>query len=105
MIILLNIIIGKAFINRAIRKFVIAKLESKGLSYLKYKWTGLFSYGDFKNEKITFRPSFGGGSPWLSIYVFIFYLEHRVEKRMTIKIDTFMFFIRTVVFSDDLFNN
>ncbi len=103
-IILLNIILVRIFISRAIKKFVKPKLESKGITYLNYKWTGLFNYGDFKNEKITFRPTMGGGSPWLSIYVFIFYLEQRTEKRMTIKIDTFMFFITSVVFSNDSFN-
>jgi hypothetical protein len=95
-----NIFFVRFLINRALKKFVKPKSESKGFTFLYYKWCGLFSFGNFKDDKLglTF-----GGDPRISIYVNIFYKGSDFEKHFTVRIDTIFGFIRKVAYSDTSF--
>jgi hypothetical protein len=99
---LLYFLIFKITVRSALNRFVIPKLEEKGLIFLEYTWTGLFDNGDFKNENtgLTIMSKYGSSSS--SIYVFIYYKDLDLKKRVTIRIDTFVFFIKRVVFSSDI---
>ena len=103
-IIFLNILIVRLFIKRGLRKFIIPKLQSYGLTYIDYEWAGLFSSGDFKQNTIIFRPSFGNGTPNISIYIYVDYKDPDKKKRITARIDTFTFFITKVVYSGEFWN-
>jgi hypothetical protein len=101
-VIVLNILIVYLIIKRAVNKYVIPKLQSQGLIFIRSKWAGFFSVGDFKKDKLSFRPSFTGGSPLISLYVYIYYEDSNLLKRTTIRIDTLFLFIRKVAFTSDL---
>jgi RHS repeat-associated protein len=101
-VIILNIYQTKYLIKRALKRFVIPKLKEKGFTFKGYRWVGFFKFGDFKDEVITLRPSFTGGSPFLSIYVYIYYIDTDLEKRITVKIDTLFLFIKKVSYSSEL---
>ncbi len=102
-VILLNIFIAKYIIKRAVKRFVIPTLENKGLVFKDYKWVSFFQFGDFKDEKVAFRPSLTGGSPYISLYVYIYYMDSDSKnKRITIRIDTLFLFIRKVEYSSEL---
>lgn len=100
-VILLNVLLHNLFINRAVRKYVIPKLNSQGCKFIGRKWAGFFSRGDFSNDKIGWIPGLTQGYPLISTYVYIFYEDQSVEKRMTIRIDVFMLSIKRVSFSTD----
>lgn len=98
-VIILNILMVRYIIRRAVKKFVVPVMENNDLSLVNYKWAGLFNFGDFKNETIELRPAMSGGNPFLSIYVYVYYKDSDINKRLTIRIDTFFIFIRRVLYS------
>ena len=103
-VILLNIYIPKYIINKALNKFVKPMLQNKGLTFIKYKWCGFLSTGNFKDDSIGITFSSKNGSPSNSVYADVLYLENNSEKSITIKIDTLFGFIKRVKFSSDTFN-
>lgn len=101
-VILLNVFIVSYTIKRALKKYIIPKLQERGLLLESYKWVGLLKFGDFKNEKHVLRPSIGGGSPMISIYIYIYYKDLETRKRITVRIDTLFLFIRKVAYSTEI---
>jgi len=79
-------------------------LQNKGLTFIKYKWCGFLSTGNFKDDSIGITFSSKNGSPSNSVYADVLYLENNSEKSITIKIDTLFGFIKRVKFSSDTFN-
>jgi hypothetical protein len=98
--ILLNILIFRLIINRALRKYIEPDLKEKGMFFERYKWLGFFNTGDFAELTITFGGS--NASARLSIYIDVYYQSTKEQKRTTVRIDTFYLFIRRVKYSSDL---
>jgi len=108
-IILLNILIVRLIIKRALRKYIKPDLDKKELYFISYKWVIFFGIGDFTRENDSDAPNngywggAGGRSPFLSIYIYIYYYNsHNIDKRVTARIDTLFFFIRKVKYSSEL---
>ncbi|WP_295792531.1 hypothetical protein [Mucilaginibacter sp.] len=104
LIIALNIGILYLLIKRAIRKYVKPTLNQKGLVYVNYRAINLFGSGDFKGEdKRTFTPIVStGGSPSIDIFFYVFYKSGDLTKRVTVKVETTLLFIRKVKYSREL---
>lgn len=102
-IVVLNFLIVRYLIRRAIKKHILPQLKTKGLTYLDYKWCGLFSHGNFDDETAWSFIAIKG-DPRLSIYVDIYYEDAGNKKTITIRINTIFYFIRKVYYSDNSFN-
>src|SRR5476651_2277412 len=76
-------------IKSAVEEYVKPKLEKQGFVFVKHEWIG-WGTGDL-NEGI-FSLIGVRGSPYMSIYAYIYYEDAGVEKRFTIRIKTFLFF-------------
>jgi len=100
-IILVNVYAFKYIVNKAIRKFIKPKLQSAALTLTNYKWLGLFNHGDFKDDKFILFPGLKGGYPVISTYINIYYDEALIEKKATVRIDTFFVFIVSVLYSTE----
>lgn len=103
-VILLNIYIPKYIINNALNKFVKPTLQSKGLAFVRYKWCGLLSTGNFKDNSIGITFASQNGSPMNSVYIDVIYFDNNLEKSTTVKIDTVFWFIKKVTYSNDSLN-
>ena len=102
-IILINVYLHKLVINRALTKFIIPHLNENGLTFVNYKSVGFFKFGDFKpKDEVTFWPFMATGSPVQSIYIYVFYKEGETEKRVTVKINVLLLFIKKVIYSGEL---
>ncbi len=99
-IISVNVLIYRAMVKKAIRKYIEPKLKEKGLLFINYKWPGLLSTGDFDNGwNITLNT---GGNTSQSVYVYIYYEDSSGAKRITARIDTTLWFINSVTYSSEL---
>jgi len=95
----INILIVRLTIKSALKKFVIPKLQSYGLTFVDYKWLGPFGTGDFNdNNYFTIKMVSNTGKPSMSIYANVYYQDTE-NKSMTIRIDTFLFTIERVNYS------
>ncbi|WP_166094889.1 hypothetical protein [Mucilaginibacter inviolabilis] len=101
-IILLNIYALKHVISKAIEKFIKPKLQDKGYGYIDYKWLGFFNHGDFKNDKLILVPGSKFGSSIISTYIDIYYSEQAINKKITVRIDSTLVFIKKVLYSKQL---
>jgi len=100
------IIIGgwiKIVISLTLKRNVVPKLANKGLHFIRYKWVGPIGTGDF-NKLIFSIPGLFSlrGTTILPLYFYIFYRDNVVEKRITIKINTIFFFVKSVEYSNEL---
>jgi hypothetical protein len=104
LVIALNIGIHYLLIKRAIRKYVKPTLNQKGLVYINYRAINIFASGDFEGkDRRTFIPVVStGGSPSIDIFFYIFYKSGDLPKRITVKIETTLLFIRNVKYSSEL---
>ena len=100
-VILLNIYLHNYFVGKAIKNIVKPILDKKGLHLVKTEWTGLFNQGDFRRDRRYIIPSLSPSYPTISTYVYIFYIDGLLKKRMTIRIDVSMFSIKKNFFSDN----
>ena len=101
-VILLNIIIVRYIIRRAIKKHVKRELGEKDLTYSDWKWAGFFAYGDFDEKPQFTLITMGNGSPDISIFLYVYYSDGISKKRVTVKIETLFFFIRKIKYSHEL---
>ena len=99
-VLLMNVLLLYLKIKVAIRKFVKPELEQKRLTYVNYKWTGLWGCGDFKDE-MEFAL-FKTGLHTASVYSYIYYKSAGTTKRVTIRIDLINEVIDKVLYSDKL---
>ena len=104
LVIALNVGIHFLLIKRAIRKYVKPTLNQKGLVYINYNAINLFGSGDFKGEdKRTFTPIVStNGAPSIDIFFYVFYKSGDLLKRITVKVETTLLFIRNVKYSSEL---
>ena|ERR1700761_3681475 len=100
-IIFLNILVYRLVVRKALRKHIKPKLEEKGLTFIDYKWPGLFSNGGFGNPEITLLVN-TNGNLLNSIYVYIYFKDAYETKKTTARIDTMFLFIRKVTYSSEL---
>jgi len=102
-VIVANIFTCRFVINRAVQKYIVPHLKSKGLIYHRYKWVGLIGTGDFDESTVVIRPTISFGAPKVSIYIYVYYYtKQSMEDRITARIDTLFMFIRKVEYSDQL---
>jgi len=101
-IILLNFLLFKFIVNKAIKKYIKPKLDSAGLIFTSYNWLGFFNRGDFKNDKFVLLPSLKGGYPVIATYIDVFYSKGAIQKKLTVRIDTFFIIIIRVIYSSEL---
>lgn len=99
---LLNFLIVKHIINKAVRKSIQPRLLDLGLELKDYKWLDLFDQGMFRNERFALRPSLKNGNSTMSLYVDVLYLKDGNIKKVTVQIDTMLLFIRRITYSNDL---
>src|ERR1700744_2784325 len=90
--ILLQSVIYKSTVKRAIKKYIEPKLNEKSYAFIDYKWPGLLSSGDFKDLAFTLITNKYGNSA-ISYYADIYYKAGNDTKRVTAKIDTSFFSI------------
>lgn len=97
--ILLNILIYKYLVNKAIKKYILPYLIVNKLKFIKVIPVRIFSTGDFPNNGIRIRP-FSLGFPMFSIYLYVYYynIENITIKR-TVKVSCILFFIKKIEFS------
>lgn len=98
----LNIFIGRAIIKTALRKYIEPKLKENGLLFVDYKWAGLFSSGDFKDNQLQLSFMGKNGNISNSIYAYIYYKDLNNTKKITVRIDTTFLFIQEVAYSAEL---
>lgn len=104
-IILLNILLCKWIINRAIHRFIIPDLKSRNLIFIRYKYIFLPDYKEF-NQKNSILNRIGpfskGGSVSLSMCIEVYYKDESIKK-VKVKIDTILYlYIKKVTYSEDL---
>lgn len=100
-LIFLQVMTRRAIIKKAINKFIKPELEEKGLSLIDYKWAGFLSTGYFPND-FGFTIMNKNGSASNSFYTDISYQNRGEIKRVTARIDTFMFKINKITYSSEL---
>ena len=101
-IIVLNVLLYHIIVRRALKKYIKPKLKDNGFTFLNYKWPGLFSNGDFKNDKITLTVMSKNGSVVSSTYAYIYYHKFNDTKKVTVRIGTTFLIIYKVDFSSEL---
>jgi len=99
----LPILTYRITINKAIKSYIIPKLEEKGFDFIEYRWPGLFSTGSFKDDNFKLTVMNKNGNSISSRYVDIVYYKpsgetHKITARITSK----FFFIDQVSFSREL---
>ena len=95
-------LIYHVIVKKAIRKYIKPKLNEKGLIFVDYKWPGLFSIGDFKENTWTIPVMNKNGNTFNSTYANIYYKELNETKKITVRIDTIFFLFQKVTYSSDL---
>jgi hypothetical protein len=101
-IIALNMLLYHMIVRKALRKYIKPKLKDNNMSFIKYKWPGLFSNGDFKDDEMALTIMSKNGSIVNSTYVDIYYNKLDDTKKITARIDTIFFFIYKVHYSSKL---
>jgi hypothetical protein len=91
-VVLTNVLIIRHVINRALKKFVKPTLTERGVNFIGYKWNMI---APLVKQGITFSTN---GSSELSIYIDVFYVDVDLRKKVTVRIDTIVFFIRKVAY-------
>lgn len=98
---ILLILLIRSIFSRSVRKYIIPDLNRKGYTFIKYKWIGFIGTGDFKENNFFLGGPFSlRGSPFLNLYIYVFYKDNGVDRRLTAKIDTLFLVIRKVTYSD-----
>jgi hypothetical protein len=70
-------------------------INSPGHTNRKINW-------DFQNDKFILLPGLKGGYPVLSTYLDVYYIEASINKKVTVRVDTFFVAIIRVVYSNGL---
>ena len=96
----LNILFYHLIVRKALRKFIEPELNEKGLIFVNYKWPGLLSNGDFKYNDTTFIVN-KNGNFFNSFYAYMYYKDGKETKKITVRIDTALWYINKVVYSSD----
>jgi hypothetical protein len=102
LIIALNMLIYRLIVKKALKKYIEPKLTQRGLLFIDYKWPGLFSSGDFKDQALTITIMNKNGNIFNSVYTYVYYKESNETKKITARIDTIFWFIKKVTYSSDL---
>ena len=102
LLISLNVLIYVSIVKKALRKYIKPILEEKNLSYVEYKWPGLFSDGDFNENDFIISIVNSYGSTSNSYYAYIYYRTGNETKKTTVKIDTRFWVIKKVTYSSEL---
>jgi len=97
----LNILTYRSVVNKALKKFIEPKLNERGLTFVKYKWPGLLSNGDFKPDDIKLTFMNKNGSPYNSQYAYIYYKDGNETQKITVRIDTAFLSINKIVYSSE----
>ena len=100
-IIFLNMLTYRMVVKKALRKYIEPKLTEQGLLFVEYKWPGLLSKGDFKNENFSFTIMNRNGRASFSSYADIFYKRLNDTKKVTVRIDTTFLIINKVSYSSE----
>lgn len=98
----LNVLICRAIIKAALRKYIEPLLKEKGLAFVDYKWAGLFSSGDFKENQIQLTFASTNGRVSNSIYTYVYYRDLNDTKRITVRIDTTFLIIKKIAYSTEI---
>jgi hypothetical protein len=88
-------------VRKTLRKYIKPKLKDNNMSFIKYKWPGLFSNGDFKDDEMALTIMSKNGSVVNSIYADIYYNKLDDTKRVTARIDTTFLIINKVHYSSE----
>ncbi len=99
LIIFLNIFFYRIMVGNALRRFIKPNLNAKGLVFVEYKWPGLLSSGNFKDDTPELRIASKNGRSTNSIYAYIYYSDLRYTKKITVRINTKFLTINNVDYS------
>lgn len=101
-VIALNLFLYQMIVRKALRKYIRPKLKENNLTFINYKWPGLFSNGDFKDDKLALTVMGKNGSIVNSTYAYIYYNKLNETKKVTARIDTTFFKICKVHYNSEL---
>jgi hypothetical protein len=100
-VISVNVLMYISVVKKAIRKDIEPELKEKGLYYIEYKWPGLFSNGDFKEDNLPLKFMSKNGKASNSFYAYIYYKAGSKTKRTTVRIDTIFWSIDKIAYSSE----
>jgi len=96
------VLVYRLVVKKALNKYIIPKLSENDLKFMEYRWPGLLSTGKFKDDtfQLTVMNKYGQASN--SLYAdIVYYTPEGQTKRVTARIDTFLFFIDKVSYSGE----
>ncbi len=96
-----NVLIYRIIVRKALKKYIEPQLKEKGLLFISFKWPGLFSNGDFKNDTLTLTVMNKNGKVSNSVYAYIYYKDLSDIKRITTRIDTKFGIIDSITYSSE----
>jgi hypothetical protein len=100
-IISVNILLYRVIVRKAVKNHIKPELKEKRLLFINFKWPGLFSSGDFKNNALALTLMNKNGKVSNSVYAYIYYKDLSDIKRITARIDTKFGFIDSVTYSSE----
>jgi hypothetical protein len=101
LIVSINILIYRLIVRKALKRYIDPQLKEKGLSFISFKWPGLFSSGDFKNGTLKLTVMNKNGKVLNSVYAYIYYKDLSDIKRVTARIDTKFGVIDGITYSSE----
>jgi len=94
----LNILIYKSVYKSALQNYIIPDLINRNYSFIRDKSLGFFDTGDFRTD----IPPLLNKHPHRNIYIDIYYKENNLEKRVTVRVQSFFFDIKRITYSRDI---
>lgn len=99
--IFLHIFFHKHLLKKTIEKEIKPYLAKKELILTGYQDLGISSTGDFKEREFTLMVNTNGNMT-STVYAYLFYNSNGVDKKVTARIDSTLWFITRVTYSDQL---
>jgi hypothetical protein len=101
MIIALQMLIYRLIVKSALRRYIEPKLKEKGFIFTSAKWPGFLSNGEFKDDDITLTLMNKNGNVSNAIYTDIFYNDGNESAKISARIETTFWRIKSVVYSSE----
>jgi len=88
LIVLLNVLILRYVLQKAINKYIKPELHRKKLVYVSYQWLGFFDQGNFGQEKPDTVSASKNGRAMLATYINVYYVQGPDQRVVTVRVET-----------------
>jgi hypothetical protein len=87
-LILLNLLITRLIIGKALKKLVVPRLVESGFDFIRIEKVGFLKTGDFNDSSFSIRPYNRTGNYKISLYRYVVYKDRsKKERKTTLRID------------------